>query len=51
MCSNGRRGAAGSHQKVQDVRKARGSQDPTRVTLAEIPIKGERELVETISRV
>jgi hypothetical protein len=40
----------GSHQKVPDARKARGSQDPTGMTLVEIPNKGEREPVETISR-
>ena len=38
----------GSHQKVPDARKARGSQDP--MTLAEIPNKGERKPVETIFR-
>jgi hypothetical protein len=40
----------GSHQKVPDVRKAGGSQDITVMILAEIPNKGEREPVETISR-
>jgi hypothetical protein len=39
-----------SNQKVPDARKARASQDPTGVTLAEIPHKGEGEPVETISR-
>ena len=43
-------GEPGSNQKVPDARKARGSQDPTGMTLAEIPNKGEREPVETISR-
>jgi hypothetical protein len=40
----------GSHQKVPDARKARDSQDPTGMTLAEIPNKEEKEPVETISR-
>ena len=35
---------------VPDTRKAKSSQDPTRMTLAKIPNKGEREPVETISR-
>ena len=35
--------------RVLDAREARGSQDPTWVTLAEIPNKGELEHVETIS--
>jgi hypothetical protein len=43
-------GREGSQQKVPDIRKARGSQDPTGMTLAEITNKGEREPVETISR-
>ena len=38
----------GSNQKVPDARKARASQDPTRMTLAEIPNKGEGEPFETI---
>jgi hypothetical protein len=37
-------------QKVPDARKARGSQDPTWMTLAQIPNKGEREPVEIMSR-
>jgi hypothetical protein len=37
-------------QKVPDTGKARVSQDPMRMTLAEIPNKREREPVETISR-
>jgi hypothetical protein len=40
----------GSQQKVPDAKKTRGFQDPIRMTLAEIPNKGEREPVETISR-
>ena len=48
--SNGRWGTGGSNQKVPDARKARASQDPTGMTLAEIPHKGEGEPVETISR-
>jgi hypothetical protein len=39
-----------SYQKVPDARTAKGTQDPTGMTLAKIPIKGEREPVETISR-
>jgi hypothetical protein len=38
----------GSNQKVPDARKARASQDPTRMTLAEISHKGEGEPFETI---
>ena len=38
----------GSNQEVPDARKARASQDPTGMTLAEIPNKGERETIETI---
>ena len=40
----------GSHKKVPDARKARGSQDPIRMTLVEITNKEEREPVEIISR-
>jgi hypothetical protein len=40
-----------SQQKVPDARKARGSQDPTGVTLAEIPNKGgERTYRDHIQR-
>jgi hypothetical protein len=39
----------GSHQKVIDTRKERGSQDPTVMALAEIPNEEEGEPVETIS--
>jgi hypothetical protein len=49
VCSSGVWGTEGSHKKVPDAREARGSQDPTGMTLAEIPNKGEREPVETIS--
>jgi hypothetical protein len=45
VCSNG-----GSQQKVPDTRKARGSQDPTGMIVAEMPKKGEREPVETMWR-
>ena len=38
-------------RQSQIPRKARGSQDPTGMTLAEIPNKVEREPVETISKV
>ena len=37
------------HQKVPDARKARVPQDPSVMTLAEIPNKGGTEPVETIS--
>jgi hypothetical protein len=37
--------------KVPDASKARGSQNPMGMTLAEIPNKGERKPVETISRI
>ena len=40
----------GSNQKVPDLRKARASQDPMGMTLAEIPHKGEGKPVETIFR-
>jgi hypothetical protein len=40
----------GGHKKVPDDRKARGSQDSTGTTLAEISNKGKREPVETISK-
>jgi hypothetical protein len=39
-----------SQQKVPDTWNGRGSQDTLRITLAEIPNKGEREPVETITR-
>jgi hypothetical protein len=41
-------GNLGSQQKVPDARKARGSQDPSEMMLAEIPKKGKGEPVETI---
>jgi hypothetical protein len=50
MCSNKRWGTGSSNQNVSDVRKARSSQDPMGMTLAEILQKGEGELVQTISR-
>jgi hypothetical protein len=40
----------GSNQKVTDSRIAKVSQDPTCMTLAEIPHKREGQLVKTISR-
>jgi hypothetical protein len=43
-------GGGVSHQKVPDARKGSGSQDSTGMTLAEIPNKGGRKSVETISR-
>ena len=39
----------GRNQKVLYARKASTSKDPKGMTLAEIPHKGEREPVETIS--
>ena len=50
MCNSGRWGTRGSYQKVPDARKARGSQDPMGMTLAEISNKGEIELAESINR-
>jgi hypothetical protein len=44
------RGDSKRYKKIPDARKARGSQEPTGMTLAEIPKKGEGEPVETISR-
>jgi hypothetical protein len=41
VCSNGRCGTGSIHQKVPDARKARGSQDPMRMTLAKIANKRE----------
>jgi hypothetical protein len=49
VCHNRVWGTGGSHQQVPDARKARGSQDTTGMRLVEMPNKGERELVETIS--
>jgi len=40
----------GSHQQVPDARKARGSQHPVGMRLAEMPNKAEGETVETIAR-
>ena len=50
MCSNGGWGARVSHQKVPDDRKARVSQNPKGMRIAEMTNKGEGELVETIFR-
>ena len=50
MCSNREWGSGGSNQKVPDARKARASQDPMGITLSEIPHRGEKEPVQTISR-
>jgi hypothetical protein len=36
--------------RVPDARKARASQDPTGMTLAEIPNKEEGESIKTIAR-
>jgi hypothetical protein len=44
-------GTGVSHQKVSDGQKARGSHNPTGMTLADvIPNKEEKEPVEFISR-
>ena len=43
-------GTQSSHLTVPDARKARGSQYPTGLALAERPNRREREPVETISR-
>ena len=43
-------GQRGRNQEVSDARKARASQDPKGMALAEIPHKGEGEAVKTISR-
>jgi hypothetical protein len=50
VCSNEVWGTGGSHWKVLDARKARPSQDPTGMALAEILNKDEREPVETAFR-
>jgi hypothetical protein len=42
VCSNG--GWKTGYQKVPDARKAKASQDPTGMTLAEMPHKGRRNL-------
>jgi hypothetical protein len=49
VCNNGD-WELGIANKVPDIRKARGSQDPTGMTLAEIPNTGEGEPVKNISR-
>ena len=43
-------GIGGSHQKVQDSRKTRVSENPVGMILAEMFNKGDREPVETILR-
>jgi hypothetical protein len=50
VCGNRGWGTGDSNQKVPDARKARASQDPTGMTLAEVPQKGEGKPAETISR-
>ena len=42
-------GTQSSHLTVPDARKARGSQYPTGMTLAEIPNKGKIESIEIIA--
>ena len=44
------KGPGHTNNKVPDTRKARASQDPMGMTLAEIPYKGEGEPIKTISR-
>jgi hypothetical protein len=41
-------GTQSSHLTVPDARKARGSQYPTGMTLAEIPNSGERDHIQRI---
>jgi hypothetical protein len=48
--SNGGWRTRENNQEVTDVRKARASQDPTVMTLAEILYKGEDGPIDTISR-
>jgi hypothetical protein len=48
VCSNGEWGAGGINNKVPDARKARAFQDPSEMTLAEIPHKWEGEPVENM---
>jgi hypothetical protein len=50
VCGNGGWGAGDSHQKIPDARKARGSQHPMGLALAEILNKEVRESIETIFR-
>jgi hypothetical protein len=50
VCSNGGWGTGDSYQKVPDARKARGSQDPMGMRLAQVLKKREIEHIETISR-
>jgi hypothetical protein len=50
MCSNGGWGTGCSHQQVTDGRKAKGSQDPTEMRLAEMPSKRRGEPEKTIPR-
>jgi hypothetical protein len=50
MCTNGRWANGDCNQKDPDTRKARASQDPTGMTLSEIPHKEEGEPVKAISR-
>ena len=45
VCDNGGWGTGGSHQKIPDIKKARGSQDLTGMRLAEMFTKGEGESV------
>jgi hypothetical protein len=50
MCRNGGWGTGCRQKQVLDSRNARGSQDPIEMEFSEMSNKGERELVETISR-
>ena len=50
ICSNGGWGTGCGNHKVPDARKARGSQDPRGMGLAEMSNRREGEPVETISR-
>jgi hypothetical protein len=40
----------GNHQQVPDARKARSSQDPTGMRLAELPNKGEGDHIQSLGK-
>jgi hypothetical protein len=50
VCSNGGCGTGGSHKHVAEHRKARDTQDPPGMIVAEMHNKVEGEPVETIFR-
>lgn len=49
ICNSVGFGTQGSHQKVPGAKEARGSEDPSGLTLAEIPNIGEIEPAEMTS--